>query len=99
MKKQSWPFHDNTNVVTISTKNIFFKKEPILYVYHGLDDGMWTFFSDSNPSQEDATVVSLKEVYALDQSIGLLCDMPIGYCAYRASPSAKWTIRKYSEES
>ena len=56
---------------------------PILYVSHDEDDGMWQFLCGSNHNIEDASIVSLFEVYNIDYSICLLKDMPRGYYAIR----------------
>ena len=50
----------------------YFRGHPILYVSHDEDDGMWQFLCGSNHNIEDASIVSLFEVYNIDYSICLL---------------------------
>ena len=51
---------------------------PILYVSH----------------DEDASIVSLFEVYNIDYSICLLKDMPRGYYAIRENVESDWIVKK-----
>ena len=67
---------------------------PILYVSHDEDDGMWQFLCGSNHNIEDASIVSLFEVYNIDYSICLLKDMPRGYYAIRENVESDWIVKK-----
>ena len=47
---------------------------------------MWrtSFVAESIP-EDEARIVSLRYIYELDNSLGLLKDLPCGYCAERES--------------
>lgn len=94
-KKQtlSFPFDDQQNTACIVCCHIL-EGHPILYVSHDEDDGMWQFLCGSNHNIEDASIVSLFEVYNVDYSICLLKDMPRGYYAIRENVESDWIVKK-----
>jgi hypothetical protein len=51
---------------------------PILYVTHDEEDGMWQFLDGGDASEEDARILSLKEIVAIDPSLAQLADLPLG---------------------
>ena len=65
-KKQtlSFPFDDQQNTACIVCCHIL-EGHPILYVSHDEDDGMWQFLCGSNHNIEDASIVSLFEVFII----------------------------------
>ena len=68
--------------------------EPILYVSHDEDDGMWQFLCGKAHETDEAKLVSLKSVFDLDNSVGILKDMPCGYYAERKAQDDEWSVRK-----
>ncbi len=46
---------------------------------------------------EDAMVVSLKEAYDIDNSVGVLSKMPCGYYAERETQNSDWVISKETD--
>ena len=46
----------------------------------------------SNVRCNEARIVSLRYIYELDHSVGLLKDMPCGSYAERESPAAEWIV-------
>ena len=69
-------------------------EEPILFVSHDEDDGMWQFLCGKTHETDDAKLVSLEFVFKLDNSIGALIDMSCGYYAIREKQEDNWMIRK-----
>jgi hypothetical protein len=88
-----WPFSEPQNVATLVSRYIF-QGEPILYAYRDWDDGTWQFFPDRVTEPSHVLLVALKEVYALDQSIGDLSDLPPGWMAHRSTTATPWERRK-----
>ncbi len=43
---------------------------------------------------DEAKLVSLKSVFDLDNSVGILKDMPCGYYAERKAQDDEWSVRK-----
>ena len=73
----SFPFREDPNTATILCKHIARGEKPILYVSHD-DDGMWQFLCNQEHNIEDLMLVSLKQAYELDPSIGEIKDLPLG---------------------
>ena len=78
----------------IVAKHIEPDGEPILYVSHDEDDGMWQFLCGKAHETDEAKLVSLKSVFDLDNSVGILKDMPCGYYAERKAQDDEWSVRK-----
>lgn len=55
---------------------------------------MWQFMCGNKHEMNDARIVSLFEAYNIDNSIGLLKDMPRGYYATRKNRESDWIIKK-----
>lgn len=94
MFKKKWPFKDRQDVMTITTKSIALQGNPILYVTHDEEDGMWQFHDGSEASEEDGMILSLKEIFDLDSSIGEISDLPCGWYTWRNSKNDLWKRQK-----
>ncbi len=90
----NFPFHEQPDTAAIICCHIIDRKEPILYVSHDEDDGMWQFLCGDEHSLSDAGVVSPKEVFLSDKTIGVLAELPRGYFATRKNSSDDWHIGK-----
>lgn len=63
----------------------------IVHVFHDADDGMWQFLCEAeHHDSEDAKMVSLSQIVALDPSGNALHDMSVGFGASRPEPKAAW---------
>ncbi|MEL7570773.1 MAG: hypothetical protein AAGU14_09475 [Eubacteriaceae bacterium] len=90
MEINNWPFYDNPNVMVITTKNIINKKSPILIVLHDADDAMWQFLDGSDIVDEDAAIVSLEEIFNIDNTIKEVADLQLGSFAWREQANSDW---------
>lgn len=88
------PFNDAPSTATIVCCHIIENNMPILYVSHDEDDGMWQFLCGRSHEADEARLVSLKLVFDLDNSVGVLKDMPYGYYAERKTKEDNWVIHK-----
>ncbi|WP_304610309.1 hypothetical protein [Muribaculum intestinale] len=86
------PFADVPDTAVITCCHVTDDGAPVLYVSHDDDDGMWQFLCGGEHSEDEARIVSLRYIYELDNSLGLLKDLPCGYCAERESLKGKWEI-------
>lgn len=84
-----WPFADAENTAAFTLNQIADGEKPILYVVHD-EDGDWQFLDGGAASEEDAAVVSLKNIAELDPSIKQLADLPVGWKAERTSVDQPW---------
>ena len=89
-----FPFSESENTAVITCCHIIENGADILYVSHDAEDGMWQFLCGGTHTQEQARVVSLNEIFALDNTVSELADMPCGYIAQRKSKHSKWKIKK-----
>lgn len=92
--ERNFPFAESCDTVCIVCKHIVNGERPILFVSHDEDDGMWQFLCGRSHGTDDAKVVALGEMFALDPSIGELTKMPWGYQATRDKVDSTWVIRK-----
>ncbi|MGY4759585.1 hypothetical protein ACVNS2_08335 [Paenibacillus caseinilyticus] len=83
--KQPGPFEDPGNVVVITIDRIMKRESPILYVTHDEDDGMWQFLDGGETKEEEARLLSLKEMVNIDPSLIQLSDLPLGWIMERQS--------------
>ena len=60
-----FPFNDDPRTACIVCNHVLNKEEPITYITHD-EDGMWQFLCGKEHTTDDARIVSLEEVYALD---------------------------------
>ncbi|TXK73847.1 hypothetical protein [Paenibacillus sp. N3.4] len=87
---QIWPFDDPENVAVITTDKIMKQESPVLCVTHDEDDGMWQFLDGGEVSEEDARILSLKQIISIDPSLVKLSDLPLGWVAWRETKDSQW---------
>lgn len=87
-----FPFYDAPNTATIICRHIINGEEPILFVSHDEDDGMWQFLCGKIHETDDAKLVSLKSVFELDNSIGDLIDIQDLQLSFPVDPHRSITL-------
>ena len=96
---KEWPFSDPPNLAVYTSKAILEGKDWIHYVTHDLDDGSWQFHGYSGPTDEkDAKLVGLNTIVRIDASIKNLCDLPLGWCAWRETEQSEWQRMKNKDD-
>lgn len=88
--RDDWPFDQPRSYAVKTTRPVMEKFEPILAVYHGLENGGWQFLGKTDASKECAAVISLEEAVALDPSILKVADLLPGSHATRINPTSEW---------
>lgn len=92
-KRLDWFIDEHPNIAVITTKNILDKSSDILLVCHDEDDGIWQFLDGKDINEEDALIISLKEIVELDNSISqLLYSLPLGWSAFRNNKNSEWEM-------
>ncbi len=94
-----WPFDDEQDVVCLTVRQILGGQSPIFAVHHDADEGMWQFLTGGEFVMDDAMLVSLKSVYALDPSIGDVANLPIGWSAELSGRHQPWTRYESVDEA
>lgn len=87
-----FPFDDNPHTACIVCSHVLDNNEPITYISHD-EDCMWYFLCDKVHTTDDARIVSLEEVYALDSSIKEVADMPCGCYINKKLSEASYVCR------
>lgn len=85
-----YSFLEDQNTMVITQKSILNREKDILLVSHDEDDGVWQFLDGEDVNEEEAAIVSLFEIVKLDDSVNELCELPLGWVAYRNSKNEKW---------
>jgi hypothetical protein len=94
-KPKKRKFTDPENTAVVTTKKIIDGTANITLVSHDAKDGGWQFLeNDLLPEEENAAVVGLKDIVALDGSVEELADLPRGWVAKRDSIGSAWQRMK-----
>lgn len=90
-KKSVYKFKEPENTACFVCDHVFRKKRQILYVTHDKDDGSWQFLcGQSDHTDANAKVISLKEATKIDKTINDLYELPLGAGAERKSIQDIW---------
>jgi hypothetical protein len=87
-----WRFQDPPNVAVIVNRRIVEDGDLVAYVSHDESDGGWQFHVSDSPglNENDAMVVSLRNMVQLDPTLSDLADLPLGWHAWRESKDSRW---------
>ena len=87
----SWPVRDDPATAVFTSSRILDGIDWVYCVSHDLDDGAWQFHPYSGrTSEEEARVVSLKSMLAIEPRIAELADLPLGWHAWRTDQRDSW---------
>ena len=87
----TFAFKDAPNTACIVCHHVLAGKNPITFISHDEEDGMWQFLCSDDHTGEDARLISLAEAFKLDASIGQVAGMPCcGYAVERKDGLAGW---------
>lgn len=92
----NWSFADDPHTRVITQRYIASLETPILLVSHDSEDGTWQFL-DGSETPDDLVVACMHHLIELDPSLNELTDLPLGWQAWRSSPSTEW-LRAVSPE-
>jgi hypothetical protein len=88
-------FNKSPNTMVITLNAILNGEKPVLQVSHDEEDGMWQFLDGSKALDTDnARIVTLEEIFKIDESLSSLWDLPLGWKAERVNKEALWNRRK-----
>ena len=96
MTAKSWPFPDPPDRAVITHRNVLTGAKPIGLVTHDSDHGIWQSLSDETGplNDSDGRLAALGEIVALDPTLMILADLPLGWRAWRPSKDAPWQRSK-----
>lgn len=84
-----YPFSARQDLLVLTCLHVL-EGADITMVCHHFDDNSWEFLCGGGHTDEDAVVITIGELCALDPSLCLLSDLPVGACAVRKSRSHAW---------
>lgn len=93
-----YPFTDRPDLLVLTCTHVVEEGAPVSTVCHHFDDNSWEFVCADAHSDADAVVISVGELCALDPSLHLLCDLPVGACAIRKSRAHAWEYGRIDGE-
>jgi len=94
MTSNDWPFDQPRKCATLTMWQVLEGVEPILVVCHDEDDHGWQFLGASDANVDDARIVSLEEIVAMDRTVLEVADLRPGWQAERDAPGRRWTRRQ-----
>tara|TARA_B100001989_G_C24509709_1_gene449696 strand:+ start:627 stop:950 length:324 start_codon:yes stop_codon:yes gene_type:complete len=98
-KKQDtdWKFDQPKNCAAYTTKEVL-NGQPILYIFHDLDDHGWQFIGANGPEIDMPALVCMESIVGLDATVEEVAHMEPGYRASRRYIGDDWVIEEYSQE-
>lgn len=92
-----WPFDQPPDCGTIVSRAVLDGKTSIQWVSHDADDHAWQFLDNETWEAEQAALVCLSHVLALDPSVREIADLEPGWIATREKRGEPWA-RAINEE-
>lgn len=65
-------------------------KNPITFISHDEEDGMWQFLCSEDHILEDVRLISLAEAFQIDESISQVADLPCGCVVEWIEAKGRW---------
>jgi len=94
----NWRFPDPSHTMVFLSKTVHEGIEEITYVSHDLEDGAWQFLDDSMDDGGGAVLSCFQHPIDKDPTLTELSDLPLGWYAERATPSAPWVRHQHDPE-
>ena len=86
----TFAFKDAPETACIVCQHVLGGKNPITFISHDKEDGMWQFLCSEDHILEDVRLISLAEAFQIDGSIGQVADLPRGFVMERTEPKGRW---------
>ncbi len=90
-RRARWMKHWLLGTTSIQTGEVFDRAEPILYVSHDADDGLWQLIGASDANPATGKLSHLRHAVEHDLTLLDVLDLEPGESAYRTGPDAPWT--------
>ncbi len=90
-RRAQWMKHWLLSTTSIQTGEVFAQTEPILYVSHDADDGLWQLIGASDADPATGKLAHLHHAVGHDPTLLDVLDLAPGENASRTTPDAPWT--------
>lgn len=88
----TFAFKDAPETACIVCQHVLDGKNPITFISHDKEDGMWQFLCSEDHILENVRLVSLAEAFQIDESIGQVADLPCGCVVERTEAKGRWKV-------
>ena len=95
-RRPRWMKHWLLGTTSIQTGEVFDRAEPILYVSHDADDGLWQLIGASDADPAKAKLSHLHHALEHDLTLLDVLNLEPGTCAYRTAQHQPWTVEPSS---
>jgi hypothetical protein len=85
-----WPFQDNVETGVVTCSHVLEGREAPLLVIHDAEEPYWSFLCARDHEDSEGRVASLGCIFELDESLGRLADLPVGWWALRNDAKDSW---------
>ena len=86
----TFAFKDAPNTACTVCHHVLAGKNPITFISHDEEDGMWQFLCSEDHILEDVRLISLAEAFQIDESISQAADLPRGFVMERTEAKGRW---------
>jgi len=93
----AWPFKEPINTLAYTSARVLSEKYPVLLVFHD-HDGEWQFLHGEVGADDECKIICLGCAYELDDTVGILADMPSGWMAFRDAIDRPWQCEPYEDD-
>lgn len=88
--RHDWPFDQDENVETLTTRQVLDEGLPILHAVHYSDDHSWAFTCGTTDDTNDGTLVCMIHMVEHDPTIKEIADLEPGWVATRNAVGDAW---------
>ena len=88
----TFAFKDAPETACIVCQHVLDGKNPITFISHDKEDGMWQFLCSEDHILEDVRLISQAEAFQIDESIGQAADLPRGFVIERTEAKGRWKV-------
>lgn len=89
--RAGWLRHCVLGTTSIATAAVLAGEEPVLYISHDAEDGMWQFVGSSDATVENGRIGHLHHIVELDATLIDVLDLEPGQHATRTHVGGPWT--------
>ncbi len=87
----TFKFAEPESTACFTCDHVFNRQREILYAVHDGEDGAWQFMcGESDHTESNGKLITLKQATEIDETINDLFEMPLGVGAERGSVKEKW---------
>ena len=94
----NWKFPDDPHARAFLSETVHSGTEPVTYVSHDAEDGVWQFLGDSMSDGGGPVISCLHHPIDNDPSLAELADLPLGWYAERDRVGEPWTRNRHSTD-